>query len=554
MILTGEVEETVNSDALPSYRTVQSFTEQELSDSFGAHIHEFHPIEYGVIDDGQKNAVCHVAVEYFYKELQSLVATLSPNTLVHELIQRHESLVAQRRLLELTMATHLACFGDSDANIAEFQSDIVDVDKASLASRFVIEYAATCPPRGDTKFSIGAYDRLLAIASEIAYYGRVSDSLQYKLAAQDFELLRSGRLAHSDSRYESAMKAFQNEFYRRIAGKSREEFYRALSTKVTSEQPDNAEEIERVTAAEFGLPMSKLVDVLALIASSPYTAASGLGSCERSAMVKYVSSNSGLAASVIDSTLLQFSLGERANFLSPSSPFRSTDVFPWRFNRGLSYLRRPLIIRLVDGSETCVWGRRALNQAAYYIVNLCTTGQLKNARSREMSAYQGRVANRVGQRFNDIVAAEISKLSRYIVRKQIKKFCGIRLERENGESLGDIDVLAAAPDSRLIFTIEAKCFALAKTPVELANERDELFGDLAGKSGAVGRHLERTKWLQDNLTDVLRELGIKDSNLDPWQIRPLMVLDSDLISPRLVPPPFSILVLDKLVEYLAHLR
>jgi hypothetical protein len=179
--------------------------------------------------------------------------------------------------------------------------------------------------------------------------------------------------------------------------------------------------------------------------------------------------------------------------------------------RGSFAANDEITLRQLFDKVAYVWGRRSLNQAASYLVRLCSTGHLKNARSPEMLRLQGRLAKQAGQHFNELVSASIAVLPRFTVRRQIKKFSGKRIERPNGEDLGDVDVLAAASDSRVIFAIEAKSFALAKTPVELANERKELFGELDGKSGAVGRHLERSQWLRDNLAAVLAEIGISDS-------------------------------------------
>ncbi|BBO34421.1 hypothetical protein [Lacipirellula parvula] len=549
-VLRGELKGTVDSSGLPRVRTVESFEESALADALGQHLANLHNTTGGPIPELQKEAVCHQAVAFHFQELKSVAATLASEDLAIHLISRHEALIAQRGLLDITIATHLACFGRTDKELTMLQRDIAEVDRASLASRFLIEYVATCPPDGSRPLSLTIYDHLTALASEIARYGQLGDALHYGLAKHDFELLRSGRLALFDPRFERAMADFRDAYHRRVVDRSGADFHRAFEQVANDELPPELNELEVATEVEFGLPMSKLVEILLQIAASQYVNDSGVGCCTVEELTESLRASMGLDRLHVESALGLFSLESRADFLKPTPPFSKTDVFPWRFNRALSYLRKPIVIWATPTHRTCAWGRRALFQAAEYLVRLCNSGRLKNARSKEMLQYQGRIVNRVGKFFNDRVADEASMRPHLAVKQQIRKFSGRRLARANGDDIGDIDVLVCNPITQVIFAIEAKCFSLAKTPAELANERDELFGDLAGRGGAVGRHLERVAWLEEHLALVLKELAITPVDNIRWRVIPILVLDSDLVSPRLVDLPFPVVVLSELISML----
>jgi hypothetical protein len=163
-----------------------------------------------------------------------------------------------------------------------------------------------------------------------------------------------------------------------------------------------------------------------------------------------------------------------------------------------------------------------------------------------MRRYLGKMSNRLGDDFNERVAEVLTGSGRFVVRRKMKKINGRRLARENGELLGDVDVLAAEPSTRRILSIEAKCFSLAKTPADLANERDELFGDLENRVGAVGRHLERTEWLRRHVSDVLRELRVDSRDPEGWSVAPFLIVDSDLVSARLITPPFPVVSIEEM--------
>ncbi len=166
-----------------------------------------------------------------------------------------------------------------------------------------------------------------------------------------------------------------------------------------------------------------------------------------------------------------------------------------------------------------------------------------------MRSYQGAVVDRLGNAFNDEIADLLRSTGDYRVRRRAKKFNGKRLSRDNGEDIGDIDVLAANVSARTIFPIEAKCFSLAKTSAEVGRERDALFGDLTASSGKVGRHLERVAWIRSHTGDVLHELGLPEE--EGWVIEPFIVLDVDLISVHLTSSPIKIATRETLVEMLA---
>jgi hypothetical protein len=553
LIVRGALFETLSTEGLPRARKVQQFDENAIADLLGSHLQKSRRHQSGDVSDEKRHLVCNQAVAYCYGELRAAASEVSPDRLLEELIGRHESLIADRRQLEVTTATHLACFGNSEENIRELQQEAVELDKASIASRFLVEYLTAQPPGGTRRMSTSAYDRLMALATEIAYYGRMSDSLQYGVSSPSLELLRSGRLALSDPKFERATGEFLDAFYQRVAERSAKVYREAIRHSQIASQtpmPREAADLAEATIAEFGLPLSRLCEVLGAIYASPYGSLSGVGRCSQDELLSYLSGQTGLDADALTSAVGLFTLSKRGDFLKPSLPYVPADVYPWRFNRGLSYLRKPLLARTASDAAELLWGCRAVHQALNYFVDLCMSGRLKGARSAKMRQYQGTVSNRLGRAFNDRVGVLIKDTGRFIVRLNLKKFNGKRLQGPSGNDLGDIDVLAAGRESRFILSIEAKCFSLAKTPAELANERDELFGDLANRTGAVRRHLERTEWLRNNLGDVLRELRLDARDCAAWHVEPLLVLDSDLITPRLVAPPFPVLTLDDLPRQL----
>ena len=175
-------------------------------------------------------------------------------------------------------------------------------------------------------------------------------------------------------------------------------------------------------------------------------------------------------------------------------------------------------------------------------------GRLPHVFSTEMKKYQGLASNRIGRVFNDQVFRLLKSTERFKVKSQVVRLNGKKISRNNGEELGDIDVLAVDEIYKKIFPIETKSFSTAKTASEISNERNELFGDGNKKKGKIAVHLERVEWLERHIADL-----IHDFELDPkanWDIQPICVLDMDLLSAYLVDPGLRVVVADDLLDTL----
>lgn len=99
--------------------------------------------------------------------------------------------------------------------------------------------------------------------------------------------------------------------------------------------------------------------VLGSLSASPFTSEAGLGHCEYDEICTYLAQEVSVDQRIVESVLPSFVLVERADFLAAPDPYRAADVYPWRFNRGLSYLRRPLIARGCSSGVELVCRRTA---------------------------------------------------------------------------------------------------------------------------------------------------------------------------------------------------
>jgi hypothetical protein len=94
---------------------------------------------------------------------------------------------------------------------------------------------------------------------------------------------------------------------------------------------------------------------------------------------------------------------ERSSIGEPPTDYSSLDIFPWRYNRSISYLRRPLVKVSQDGVNYYHYGYRHLVQYVDNLNYLLHTSKLPGTNSAEMKGWLASVSGDKGTPFRDRV-------------------------------------------------------------------------------------------------------------------------------------------------------
>jgi hypothetical protein len=109
----------------------------------------------------------------------------------------------------------------------------------------------------------------------------------------------------------------------------------------------------------------------------------------------------------IDRAITLFSLFPRKKWEIPPKGFEPNDIWPWKYNRRLSYIRRPLVVGpRIDDNSLVFWGPRHVEEAFINLTELVRTGRYnvpKNNISEKMNLLIGTINNEKGKRFNQKV-------------------------------------------------------------------------------------------------------------------------------------------------------
>lgn len=301
------------------------------------------------------------------------------------------------------------------------------------------------------------------------------------------------------------------------------------------------EAILDASAAEFGFTLDQHADLVWIAVEECVRQERAVAVMERAKFVALVSQELEVAEALVSDWISSLSLSARPEFFKVPAPASQADVYPWKYNRRWSLMRRPFVVR----GDDLLFASSQLLRAGAYLRGLCFSGRLK-ARSPEMTQALGGMTEIAGYRFNATIAEMFRRVPGLVVLERAETFGQLRIASESGHELGDIDVLVIDPRRRRVRAYECKDLSLARVPSEIANELAEL---AKGDKSIVSKHGKRVAWLRKHLESVLDHEGLP--NRGKWDVEGAIIVDEELISRFLVSLPMKVVTIAELEKLLA---
>ncbi|KAA9087221.1 hypothetical protein [Microbacterium radiodurans] len=523
------------AENLPRPLTGHEQVDAQLLDGLGEWLRspEGGDLSTGVFDEKDRVRVLNSAVSHLFKLLEDDIAVFDRNNLIDFLVSQNESLLHNARLSNTLLAARLACFGEQSHTVTELVKHRKGIAAAHRANRFLIEYTAAQPPAGARDITILDYYRILSIAKEIGERGTISDFLHYDLADFQVSILGSGRLGVSrEQPVIAAMEKYAaNSGTRSVRNALRGDAYESSSQFDGDAFIANS---SQAMSAEFGFTLAELREVCGGLLD--LATADRVTRIDRATSITKIAANRNMSQEAVSTVISAITLTPRSSFLSIGQ-----DAWPWRFNRDMSYIRRPLVLQGND----LVFGFRGIYRLGVYWADNLLSGRLQGrAKSIEMQHFISRARGKVNDDFARSVAARCQKLG-MDVRVSVKKIGKNVIADSAGNELGDVDILAVHPRTRSIIAIEAKDFEISRTPAEIANELQKLFLGKKNKKSTAELHSRRIDWLRKNLHEVVPALGHGNDG-SGWQVVGAVVTSDPLLTPLLQASPFPVIPFDDL--------
>lgn len=477
----------------------------------------------GRIADDDRTTVLNSVVAELFTRMGEMVAQLGPDGLLEHLASEQEAIAFLDARDRLLVPSQAACFGEDSVAVRRAVESRQSLTSTAVTGRFLIEYATAVPPNGREPLSVSTYDRLLAYATEIVEFGYLSDAIRYGLSTSELSVLPSGRLGSTrEEGFHETVHFFTQLRSRRSLDAARRAFDRHWKDPAHEEAGFDPTDLNAALVAEFGLTAAEHAELSGDLIDLTRDTPRRIATYSIDELVQRLSDTLGWEPVKVRRALDLFLLGPLSAFPPATN---AVDTYPWRFSRDRSAARRPLYARpTTGGGLEVVWGPRSVYRSSRYLLDQMMSARLK-ANSTAMKHYVAAVRREANDDFNHQVANLYRQAGCDEVRENVKRFGSIRLQRANGEDIGDIDVLVVDRTNKVLVLVEVKDFEFARTPFELSNELEKLLGE---DDSATSHHQERVTFVKANLARVLVELGIGDRAAD-WQVHGLVVTSADLM-------------------------
>ena len=500
---------------------IHSATSQKMLDDFPKWMVEKGHVIDELNEKQSKVDFLHAGVDVLLDKLSEKVKEFDVEFLLKMLVNNHETLLYRREHNKVLQPAQILCFGDSENKRKEFLEDETKLTESGLATRAMIEYlSATQDLTGRLRPGNDDIEGILSIMSEVVRIGGICDAIYLDVANHTIETLASGRYGIYDDDFNDNLGNFANARSVEEVNHQIEDFndkMKRLARQETKAQVEKNKEliaIDEAFNADWGITYTNILQFLyACHLLAVKRKASAIEISENDLLSEVIKIYPDLSKEIVRKCLNRLSLDKRPDYLTPPEGMTGRDIFPWIYNRELSYLRRP-IVRYTnpDGEKSCLFGFRSCIAAGLQLADLLYSGRLRNG-GKKIEKILGYYLVKKGKAFNEVVRGflkQIPNLKVWDFDVVIKPSGNLKAKSD----YGDIDVLAYDSSRNIVYSIECKNTNTAKNVKEMKTEMDEYLGkgenlDKDRKSALVLKHLRRHQWILDNMEQFKSFIGIE---------------------------------------------
>lgn len=505
----------------------------ELLDEIGQFALLQKKIPYGVIADGDKATLCKDIVSFLYEMLKEKAASLDGNRLCKLCYLDLENVMCSMMTAQKRISYDVACYPEE---VEKYYKSFSDNNQLSLALKFLIEYVTATQPTGNEYFGEIEYENLLTICSFIIEWAYNKDLFDNKIINSKVKMLKSQRIGIDKTQIHLITNCQQQAYNNRLSKRSNPNID-IFSPKYYA---DYIPEIDAAFIDEYGYSFSQLFTFVQTLVDVGNDINSEVKIMKSNDVIEKVVQNTGLTSDIIQKIIHETSLEKRDDYTSPPDGFSTNDIWPWRFNRRLSFTRRPIIIY----GDELIWGNRQLSHSLWFTLDLLFDGKYK-ASGGKLKSLIGKISDKRGNTFNDDVKQKLESIQSITVYSKVKKVNGKWISSSDNNTLGDIDILIINHRKHRIIVGEVKDFSFTKSSYEMYQEYQRVFCDNGSKLCYVSKHKRRVQWIKDHINDVIKHYDLPK---EKWSVQDVLITNEVIISNEIYHKNQNILLYSEISE------
>lgn len=509
------------------YREIQDNDVSRILENLVSYLNLPSPIPEKIEPKQEKTKLCNEIVTVLVNRLVVKLSEFDSEELLRFLMKLYEKCIQKREFREIHIPAKIACFSDYPTEVEKFVEDEHKLVSSSIALRTLIEFITARPQYGKRNVNRDDVDELMALADQIISWGMLSDTIMFDMDDVEMGLLPSGRIGTGKNFFNESLKPFsqakiEGEVFDLQAG-----FEKKLIQSVpqsNAEPNTESQEIDAAFESEFGISFTDISLVTGALIQSCVEQNDSVAIIEKGEAKNLLQKMlSKMSPDKLDAVLDFMTLKKRASISKAPKGFNQDDIYPWKYNRALSYLRKPVLeIQHPDGTVHYYWGFRHVYSAWKHLEYLLFTGKLKAREGGLLASYLSKINAEKGKAFRNQMATWLTENSSLkIIPYEVKINPTGHLIAD--KDLGDIDILAIDEEQKIIYSIECKNTVGARVIHEMKTELENYFGR-DGKPGKIQKHVERDKWLRNN-TQSLAQYVLNPEN---YQVKSIVLTSNEL--------------------------
>lgn len=457
---------------------------------------------------GILNRLVSLHYSFITKELEKF----DREALLMALMRKNEGLLQARAFRHISYPAKVLTYSKYYDVQEEFNESERKLVETSLGVRVLIEFAYFVGDNGTELPSEDAIDILLAHLLELINYASYSDSINDGFENPELSVLPSGRLGISFEKEREGFSNFRDEMYGEEMFSYAEEFssYFAkekANIKRSKEQKAFNEKLKKAFEEEWGITLSEMDSLAHSICTKLMHEKTSVLKIPRATFEGWLREFTGVPEDIANVFLKRLLFLNRPKPLVPPVGYEKWEIYPWRFNRRLSYLHRPIIAIIKNEiSYLLISARHLLTSAENYIAlffNSALKVDTKDKQIIQLMAENNRIKGK--QYRNNVLdwLRENTTLEtwEYEIKIEPKGFFKSEVDR------GDIDIMAFDRTRNVLFSLECKNTIQSKVTHEFKMEMDSYLGT-EKQEGLITKHVNRHLWLENNIAQVAEKLEL----------------------------------------------
>ncbi|MCF6129328.1 SEC-C domain-containing protein [Flavobacterium sp. AS60] len=438
----------------------------------------------------EKISICILGIDTLINKARETLSKFNCIELLRFVILRNEAVLNSMSFKKTRAVTFYECFKNYKDTLKEFFDEDSKNIRTGLSLRCLTEFIVAEPYYSDKVPNDDDVDLLVALIDEIIFLGTTKDLLNFEVDNPEMGRLPSGRLGIKKD-YFDKLNAFSIEHKKDEHFEYVESFSTLRKKTKDNENDSYYDKIGLIFDEEFGIDFFKIKGLMDELARYCFEEKSSCLILDENDFIKLLNVEFKLTEREIESFLNHFTLSSRGDINSPPTGYEYPDIFPWRYNRALSYLLRPFIkIKDEKNIYKYIFSPRHLASSSDNFMAVFFDGSLKVKSSlKKINSLLAERNNFKGKHFRN----EVYKWMKDYTSLEVVPFEFKIPVKGNEKNFGDVDILAFDKSKKIIYSIECKNTKQAKIIYEFQRDANNYI------TKQLPKHRERSKWLKDNL-------------------------------------------------------